>query len=503
MARGSMSAELVNQLNTLSQVGVVGDLSDGQLLERLVTARDETAQAVFTALVERHGPMVLRVCRQVLGDSHDAQDAFQATFLVLARKAGSVRKVESIASWLHGVALRVSVRAKADEARRKMHERRGGAMKAAESMREREGPESWPELHREIARLPERYREPVVLCYVEGLATQAAAARIGCPHGTVLSRLSRAREQLRRRLTRRHIALPAGLLTAALAPEPASAALPPALLAETVRASLQFAGRRATEAAMASATATTLARGVLYTMMISKLKMVGAATLACVLALGGMRTLAFQLGGGNEPAEQAKSKAGAADPRAALARLAEKLEAELDASAKRSQELRKELQALKAELKALPTATPPAARKQAGASSAAPAQSQYMRFDKYIIGASPQGDKVFTYNTETKQTRFLRLAPSDEPPPQVIPQVGPGGAWLYLKGREIDRIAVVSASTGDWYTQDLREPVDGEAIPILTVMDFSQVGLDSGRGPRPAFVYGSGRYAYGFSFEAK
>ena len=286
MARGLANADVLTQLGTIFRFGVVGDLSDGQLLQRFLTGHDGAEQAAFSALMERHGPMVLNVCRQVLGNPHDAQDAFQATFLVMARKAGSVRHAESLASWLHGIAFRVAVRAKADEARRKMHERRCAIMNA--TLREAKAVdfEPCPQLHEEIARLPQRYREPVVLCYLEGLTSEQAAMRINCPPGTVWSRLSRARELLRGRLVRRGVALPAGMLVAGLAP-PVSAALPRSLLEATVRASLGFAGRWATEAALASAPAITLAKGVLYTMTVSKLKTLGAAALACVLALGG------------------------------------------------------------------------------------------------------------------------------------------------------------------------------------------------------------------------
>src|SRR5262249_32293770 len=155
--------------------------TDGQLIQRFLGARDATARAIFSVLVERHGPMVLRVCRQVLGDSHDAEDAFQATFLVLARKASAVRKADSVASWLHGVALRVASRVLADASRRRVVERRGGAPRTSERPRVETGRDAWPELHEEIARLPERYREAVVLCYFEGLSTEAVALRLGCP----------------------------------------------------------------------------------------------------------------------------------------------------------------------------------------------------------------------------------------------------------------------------------------------------------------------------------
>src|SRR5262245_45203467 len=134
VASGSTNTELWNQLNTLTAVGVVGDLSDAQLLQRFVTANDAAAQVILTALVERHGPMVLSVCRQVLGNPHDADDAFQAAFLVLARKARSIQNTDSAASWLYGVALRVAMRAKSDAARRRTYERRGAAMKATETV---------------------------------------------------------------------------------------------------------------------------------------------------------------------------------------------------------------------------------------------------------------------------------------------------------------------------------------------------------------------------------
>ena len=175
----------LNQLGAILRFGVVGDLSDSQLLQRFLTGRDGAEQAAFSALVERHGPMVLSVCRQVLGNPHDAQDAFQATFLVMARKAGSVQNAESLASWLHGIALRVSARAKADEARRRVHERRFATIKANERDNGAVRSQPCPELHEEIARLPRRYREPVVLCYLEGLSSEQAAVRIGCAPGTV------------------------------------------------------------------------------------------------------------------------------------------------------------------------------------------------------------------------------------------------------------------------------------------------------------------------------
>ena len=181
MAQESTSITLAKNLHTLYLLGSVGRLTDGDLLERVVAGRDSVAEAAFAVLVERHAPMVLRVCRETLG-AHDAQDAFQATFLVFFRRAASVQKRDSVASWLYGVARRVALRAKADEIRRRIHERRGATEVAGSPHDDADEPGSCPELHEEISRLPERYREPVVLCYLEGLTTEAVAHRAEhCP----------------------------------------------------------------------------------------------------------------------------------------------------------------------------------------------------------------------------------------------------------------------------------------------------------------------------------
>ncbi len=279
------SADLWKQLDRLSGMGVVGNLSDSSLLEQIVHKQDEEAQAAFTVLVERHGPMVLGVCRHALCHSHDADDAFQATFMVLARKASSVRKAESVASWLHGVALRVAKRAKSEVARRAEYERRSALMKAREPERVEGLPDSWPELHEEIARLPRHYREPVVLCYLEGLTADVAAQRLGCPRGTVLSRLSRAKDRLRAQLIRRGIASPSVLLSAGTLPD--ATAMPAALLETTVKTSLSFVSHSSTALALGSTKPAALATGVLDAMLISKLRAGAIVALSgCGLAFG-------------------------------------------------------------------------------------------------------------------------------------------------------------------------------------------------------------------------
>ncbi len=276
----------MKELHTLFKAGTLTGLSDGQLMERFANGDNDSAAAAFTALLGRHGPMVLRVCLQVLGDSHDAQDAFQATFLVLVRKTGSVRNFDSVASWLYGVAQRVATRAKIQAGRRELHERRRSALMELKSVdRQTTRSETWPELHEEVASLPEKLRVPIVLCYLEGLTAEAAARQLGCPRGTVLSRLSRARERLRERLTRRGMSYPSVLWISGLAPE-ATTAVPDSLTQTTVQAAMQItAGKSVAGTAPASVTA--LVEGVLMMMLRSNLTRVAWAMFAVgVMTLG-------------------------------------------------------------------------------------------------------------------------------------------------------------------------------------------------------------------------
>ena len=211
------------------------------LTEQLVAqflADGEGREAAFRALVVRHGPMVLGVCRRILNDPHAAEDAFQTTFLVLVKKAGTLRDRELLTNWLYGVAQRVARRSKVDAVRRRAVESR------VPGTTERDGDLDRAELRavidEEISRLPERFRVPLVLCHLEGLQHQEVARRLGCPVGTVESRLSRARERLRSRLARRGLAPTAGMLAWALTPSEGSAALFP-LVESAVQAAISAA----------------------------------------------------------------------------------------------------------------------------------------------------------------------------------------------------------------------------------------------------------------------
>jgi RNA polymerase sigma-70 factor (ECF subfamily) len=173
----------------------LASLTDGQLLGHYIEQRDEAA---FEALVRRHGPMVLGVCRRILGNVHDAEDAFQAAFLVLVRKAGSVVPREMIANWLHGVARQTAVKARAVSARRYRREQAFAELPDAAASQDEPEADWQGLLDEELSRLPEKYRAPIVLCDLEGKTRKDAARQLGWPEGTVSGRLSRARSRKRR-----------------------------------------------------------------------------------------------------------------------------------------------------------------------------------------------------------------------------------------------------------------------------------------------------------------
>jgi RNA polymerase sigma factor (sigma-70 family) len=176
----------VCQMQALFNQGTVSGLTDAELLQRFTARTGEDAESAFSVLMDRHGPMVMRVCRRVLSDAQDFDDAFQATFLVLVRKAGRLTIKHSLGPWLHGVALRAASCARSTAARRRVHERRAAEMRAESTV------DDMPDdlgkiLHDEIHRLPERYRAPIVLCCLEGLTQGQAALSLGWPVGTVQS----------------------------------------------------------------------------------------------------------------------------------------------------------------------------------------------------------------------------------------------------------------------------------------------------------------------------
>jgi len=274
-------------IGRLLQAGTAAGLSDAQLLERFLLRHDKAAEAAFAALVERHGPMVLTICRRLLNDSHDAQDAFQATFLVLVRKAGTIQKRASIADWLHGVARRVSAHARTAAARRRAVERRAATGSSIVYEMITADRDVWDE----VEQLPQGLRVVVLLCYVEGLTHEQAARQLGWPVGTVRSRLARARNRLRARLTRRGLAPDAPSL---LMLSSRASSLPEGLIDDTVQAAMLIAARDAAKSGLVSASAAALTEGVLRTMLITKLKTAAATLLAAGAIASGVGLYAYQ-----------------------------------------------------------------------------------------------------------------------------------------------------------------------------------------------------------------
>jgi RNA polymerase sigma factor (sigma-70 family) len=258
----------------LRQAG--GGPDDAHLLERFLGERDEAA---FEALVRRHGSMVFGVCRRLLGRRHDAEDAFQATFLVLACKAATVRDHAAVGSWLFAVAYRTAGRARARAVRRLAKEREAAVTEAYTDNHGRDDVARLLDL--ELSRLPEKYRGPLLLCDLQGAPRKEAARQLGVPEGTLSSRLATGRAMLAKRLTRRGLALASGGVAALIAENVASACVPVPLIGSTVQAAARVAAGQAVTAA-ASASVASLAKGVMNTMLMSKLKV----PLGLVLAFG-------------------------------------------------------------------------------------------------------------------------------------------------------------------------------------------------------------------------
>jgi RNA polymerase sigma factor (sigma-70 family) len=298
------SATLSGQLRQLLGRHGADEQTDGHLLGRFVRQQDERA---FTTLMLRHGPLVLRVCRRLLANAQDAEDAFQATFLVLVRKARALDDKGSLAGWLYGVAYRIAVRARAQAACRRAHERQAAQMQTRKTLGEPTGPDVAGLLEEELSGLPEKYRTPVVLCYLQGKTHAEAARQLQWPLGTVRGRVARARDLLRRRLARRGIALSTGLVAAGLASNAASAGVPTVLLHATVRAALLTAGGKATAATAFSPQATALGEAMLRETFVGKLRIVLVVLVALAVTGTAAGVLARQAVGGKAPAETEQS----------------------------------------------------------------------------------------------------------------------------------------------------------------------------------------------------
>ncbi|AMV36539.1 RNA polymerase sigma factor [Planctomyces sp. SH-PL62] len=593
MGRNSLEVRLIDRV---LRWGTATGEADDLLLERFLAERDEGA---FAALVDRHGPLVLGVCRRILRDGRDVEDAFQATFLILARRAGTIRSRERIGPWLHGVAHRVAVRARAISARRLVREGIGLDVDPATDVPpgcDAERLELRSILDEELGRLPGRLRDPLVLCHLQGLTHDQAAAALRQPVGTIRSRLSRGRERLRDRLARRGVSVDdarMGLVVIAHQ-------LPTALFESTLRSAVAFASTPTIP--LASASAAVLANGALNAMLISKAKL-AAVALGMMLTLGGVSGHALQQGVEERPDPVAPEvvaapatldgpettverlegmqkeldealaqrealatridnlrtsvvrlrsrlqtsggvvvydepiKSQVPQPEASTLPLADSLrnyleqlekklhvagikrqsaEAEYDMMIKDREVVREKLRDLMRPSEKNPAAPTPAPgeagaptrhgetsdsdpahpaatvapfldRRPLSSSAAGSGKRSYLASPKMILVSSKDGHVVTGYSSETGgEARSIRLAPEGGAKIKVTPYLGVSVAALALEGEAVDRIAVFSATDGEWHPYDLVEPTRS-AMP--------QIGA-------AAVGYKIGRRIYAFSFVA-
>ena len=252
-------------------------ITDGQLLESFIARKDDDT---FGAILHRHGPMVLGVCGRILRNHHDSEDAFQAVFLVLARKAASIRPREQLANWLHGVAYRTALKARALRAKTHGRERQMAQMPEPETVPKDDWSDLQPLLDEELTRLPEIYRLPLVLCDLESKSIKEATRQLGWPQGTLAGRLARARKLLAKRLTQRGIVLSGGALAAVLSEKAALAFVPLSLAASTTTAAVAVAAGQTAATSLVSAKVAVLMKGAMKTMMLTKFKTLTVVLLA-------------------------------------------------------------------------------------------------------------------------------------------------------------------------------------------------------------------------------
>ncbi len=472
------------RISAIFEGGTTLGLGSAELLGRFAATRDEAA---FSAIVAHHGPMVLATCRRILANPADADDAFQATFLIFARQARSITNSDRLAPWLHSVARRVAVRARSLAARRKALEGQGDVSVVAATPPPDDALELRAVLDEELARLPEKYRVPLVLCYLEGLTHDEAAGQLDWPVGTVRSRMAQARDRLRTRLARR-----------GFAPESVAILFPSTLPMAAVSRALQAATLRlvftgASGQATTSVAAALLAQGVLTTMFITKVQTIAIATLAvaATLAAGTTGVIARQQSApaanpspnpapspnptANTEAEQPSS----VDPTQPT-RGSGDLAKELDAAKARIKALEAELAALKATrssagdlvtrppLPPLPPVpnvpdqpeappSPPAPLTSASAAPPSPPAPPTSRRAGVDLRATTPGTSL--------------LSDAQKSGPWTYPL--PGGRVLYSPA-ERDRVAIIDSRSGTTFT--FKDP--GNIKKIVPVMSNNMVGLE-------------------------
>jgi RNA polymerase sigma factor (sigma-70 family) len=303
------TAQMDTVIRHLRRVALAQDgagRTDGELLASFIDQKDEAA---FEALMRRHGPMVLAVCRRVVRHHHDAEDAFQATFLVLARKASSVKPRGMLANWLHGVAYRTAMKARTMAVKRQAREKQVTDTPEPTATAQDHWHDLQPLIDQELLGLPENYRLPIVLCDLEGKTIKDATQQLGWPQGTLAGRLARGRKLLAKRLANRGVVLSAGSLAAIVAQNGVSAGVPASLMSSTVKAATLIAAGQSTLAGVVPAKVAALMEGVLRAMLLSKWKAAGAVlflVLGGIVLGGGLRERLRAAGQAGPPPVQAK-----------------------------------------------------------------------------------------------------------------------------------------------------------------------------------------------------
>jgi RNA polymerase sigma factor (sigma-70 family) len=472
-APGQRSGIMLGQIQRLFARGTVSGLSEGQLLARFVVDRDELA---FEAIVSRHGPMVLGVCRRLLDDPHDVEDGFQATFLVLVRKAGSLNDRELLAKWLYGVALRVATRLRRDRTRLRVRERTDVRDEVAAPADDGSRGELPLVLDQEVARLPAQFRTPIVLCYFEGLTHDQAAEQLGCPVGTVRSRMAKGRELLRTRLTRRGFA-PASWLPVMSPLVGVAPAIPPALLNRTIAAAASIGAVRPLAVGTASTAVVTLAEGVLRAMLLTRWTTLAAIVVVLGAVGSGVTVAARQHGTnsvngaipGSVPADQVRTARQALDE---LQRSIDKYQKQLIIKDMESLYLKEEIAALKAKIRAMEvnaepqapaatasrtmidqqTAAVSADSATRGAGDQVPSTDYVTRTKRMIVSQSAANNQVVIFAVESGRSRIYR-------PPAGIVKVFANAEWnqatIAAIGPRASQLTIYDADRDQWAIQDL------------------------------------------------
>ncbi len=451
------SGNVMRELEVLWTSGTLAGLSDAQLLGRFTAAGAEGAGgSAFRELVHRHGPMVMGACRQILRQSHDADDAFQATFLVLVRKARSIHVRDSLAPWLYKVAYRTAMRARASASRYRLTDldRMEGVEGSAE---EAYHLDVRPLLQEELGRLPEKYRSPIVLCHLEGRSHEEAARILRWPVGTVSGRLSRGRRLLRSRLERRGVGVPSAMVSTSLLGS--SRLVPPTSLVDSV-----VGAATGSASTNVSASVLTLTQGVLRAMLLNKLKAIALVSLFVGAVSGGAGVWARWQGG-----PQNRAPVG--------------------------QQPGPDIKAVAVTPGLQPNMNPQPNLRPFGSAIKRPSFKNYptLATDQDAIPVLGMGSLLLVTSAdgtalEAKSLDFDDSGWKRVPIPvglDVTPLMNFEGIALAYKGKSIDRVAAFSARTGDWSEVKLVKPVADDLCP------------EFGHG---CALYQAGNVLYAFSF---